>query len=403
MTKESAADGWAGSATMPLHVAGVMSGTSGDGVDAALCRIHEEGGAPQLRVVGHRHTPYPPALREAVLRAMSPRLTRTSELTRLSWRLGLFYAECLEEACGVWQQAIDLVGCHGQTVYHQGAPGEYLGRTLGCTWQIGEASVMAQRLRSPVVSDFRSADIAAGGQGAPLVPMLDWALLRSAHSGRVLQNLGGIANLTAIPTGGALDQVLAFDTGPANMVIDACMRRLLGQEFDRDGEVARQGKAVEPVVRSLLRLPYFAVPPPKSCGREQFGEAFAQRLIRRCRAQGASDADIIATATALTARSVLEAYAKFMASLLAGAPVECVLSGGGAKNRTLVELLRAGWEAMGVTLLPIEHLGLSSEAKEAAAFALLAWLTWHRRPGNVPSATGASRPVVLGRITYASA
>lgn len=385
-----------------LLVAGVMSGTSGDGVDVALCRIRDRAGQPSLRILSHTHTAFPPELREAVLRAMSSRVTHSRELTRLSWRLGSFYAECIAVARDQVRAHIDLVGCHGQTVYHQGRSEQYLDTSFRCTAQIGEPSVLAEYLRCPVVNDFRAADIAAGGQGAPLVPMLDWVVLRSRCVARVLQNLGGIANLTSIPARASLDEVLAFDSGPANMVIDGLMRRLYGRELDRDGDVARTGTPSEPILRRLLEMPYFSTPPPKSCGREEFGEQFVNRLLLSCRARGLADADIVATATALSVRSVLAAYARFVAPQLRGSVVECVISGGGARNPVLMDQLRAGWRSMGAKVRPIEELGIAPEAKEAAAFALLAWLTWHGRAGNVPAATGAAHPAVLGRIAFAS-
>jgi anhydro-N-acetylmuramic acid kinase len=254
-----------------------------------------------------------------------------------------------------------------------------------------------------VVSDFRPADLAAGGQGAPLVPMLDYVMFRSARVSRVLQNLGGIANLTAIPAGAGVDRVLAFDTGPANMVVDRCMQVLYGKAFDRGGKVARSGRVLRAVVERVLREPYFPALPPKSCGREQFGEAFAARFLALCREAGAADADVIATATALTAESVLDAYRRFVGphvgQIAPLAKTEFVVAGGGAKNTTLMAMLREGLEPLGGRLRAMEELGVPAQAKEAVAFALLGWLRWHDLPGNVPTATGASRVVMLGKVT----
>jgi anhydro-N-acetylmuramic acid kinase len=387
-----------------MIVAGVMSGTSADGVDVALCRIapaRAAGGTPTVKLLGHAGFNYPKAVRAAVLAAMDAKAISAAELARLNWRLGEIYADCVERAAAKFGINVALVGCHGQTIYHQGTAARYLGSAVRCTWQTGEASVIAERLRVPVVSDFRPADLAAGGQGAPLVPMLDYVMFRSAKVNRVLQNLGGIGNLTAIPAGAGVDAVMAFDTGPANMVIDACMERLFGQAFDRGGAVSRRGRVIAPVVEQILMQPYFSAPPPKSCGREEFGAAFVAGFISQCKAAGATDADVIATATALTAKSVVAGYRRFVQPHLAAAKTEFVVAGGGAKNATLMAMLRAGLEPLGAKVRPMEELGIPGQAKEAVAFALLAWLTWNGLPGNVLTATGAARPVLLGKVTHA--
>ena len=395
-----------------MIVAGVMSGTSADGVDVAICRISAAADeAPRVKVLGHQAFPYPRAIRSAVLRAMEGEAMPAAEFSRLSWRLGAVYAVCVEKTCadlGMAQPGstgamkLDLVGCHGQTIHHQATLTKYLGALGRATWQIGEAAVLAEHLRCPVVSDFRPADLAAGGEGAPLVPMLDWAMFRSQRVGRVLQNLGGIGNLTALPPGAELSAVLAFDTGPGNMVIDACMRRLYGRNFDRGGAIAKRGRVLEDVLREALRNPFFSAPPPKSCGREEFGEHFAARWITRCRKAGGADADIVATATALTPATIVQAFQHFVQPHMgATRTVEYLVAGGGAKNATLMDMLRTGLEPLGVRIRPMAELGVAPEAKEAVAFALLAWLTWHRLPGNVVSATGAQRPVILGKVSFA--
>lgn len=389
-----------------MVVAGVMSGTSADGVDVALCRIspaRNDGGSPRVKLLGHVGFGYSRAVRAAVLAAMDAKAASVADLSRLNWRLGEFYADCVEKAAEKFEVKVGLVGCHGQTVYHQANAAKYLGSPVRCTWQMGEASVIAERLRVPVVSDFRPADMAAGGQGAPLVPMLDYVMFRSGKVSRVLQNLGGIGNLTAIPAGAGVDGVMAFDTGPANMVIDACMQRLYGKAFDRDGAVARRGRVISPVVAHILEERYFSAPPPKSCGREQFGAGFASRFISLCRKKGAADADVIATATALTAESVLMGYKKFawahLGTMAPLAKTEFVTAGGGAKNTALMGMLREGLHSLGVRVRLMEELGVPGQAKEGVAFALLAWLTWYGLPGNVSSATGAQRPVILGKVT----
>jgi len=389
-----------------MVVAGVMSGTSADGVDVALCRISpakDEGEVPRVKLIGHTGFGYSKAVRAAVLAAMDAKVVSVAELSRLNWRLGAIYADCVEKTAAQFGVKVGLVGCHGQTVYHQGVAAKYLGSGVRCTWQMGEASVIAERLRVPVVSDFRPADMAAGGQGAPLVPMLDYVMFRSAKVNRVLQNLGGIGNLTAIPAGAGVDGLMAFDTGPGNMVIDACMERLYGKAFDRGGAVARRGKVISSVVARILERRYFSVPPPKSCGREEFGAEFATQFILLCRKAGGGDADVVATATALTAESVLVGYRKFVwAHLGTIAPLartEFVLAGGGAKNAALMGMLRERFEALGVKVRLMEELGVPGQAKEGVAFALLAWLTWFGLPGNVTRATGAARRVILGKVT----
>jgi len=389
-----------------MVVAGVMSGTSADGVDVALCRIspaREEGGVPRVRLIGHAGFGYSKSVRVTVLAAMDAKAVSVADLSRLNWRLGAIYADCVEKTAAQFGVKVGLVGCHGQTVYHQGVAAKYLGSGVRCTWQMGEASVIAERLRVPVVSDFRPADMAAGGQGAPLVPMLDYVMFRSAKVNRVLQNLGGIGNLTAIPAGAGVDGVMAFDTGPGNMVIDACIQRLYGKAFDRGGAVARRGKVISSVVARILEQRYFSALPPKSCGREQFGADFVSQFISMCRKAGAGDADVVATATALTAESVLVGSRKFVwAHLGTVAPLartEFVLAGGGAKNAALMGMLRERFEALGVKVRLMEELGVPGQAKEGVAFGLLAWLTWFGLPGNVTRATGAARRVILGKVT----
>ena len=392
-----------------MVVAGVMSGTSADGVDVAVCRISParvKDGTPVVKLLGHLGVSYPKAVRAAVLGAMDADAISVAELARLNWVLGEVYADAVERAREQVGVKVELVGCHGQTVYHQGSAEKFLGKELRATWQMGEASVIAERLRVPVVSDFRPGDVAAGGQGAPLVPMLDYCIFRSAKVSRVLLNLGGIGNFTAIPAGAGIDGVMAFDTGPANMVIDACMRRLYEREFDRDGAVAQSGRVFRDVVEKILQEGYFSTLPPKSCGREQFGETFVSRFIALCRkADGREDRDedVVATATALTAASVVDAYRRFVWGHVGKAAplslVEFVVAGGGAKNDVLLGMLRDELEPLKVKVRLMDELGVPAQAKEGVAFALLAWLSWNGLPGNVPAATGARRAVVLGKVS----
>lgn len=392
-----------------MIVAGVMSGTSADGVDVAMCRVSPGAhGVPRVKVLGHRAMRYPAKLRSAVLAAMNSqdaKSTSTTELARLNWRLGQVYADAVEAAARDAGVKPQLIACHGQTIYHQGAAMKYLGAPVRCTWQTGEAAVIAERMRVPVVSDFRPADMAAGGQGAPLVPMFDFCMFRDAKTNRILLNLGGIANVTVLPARCAAEDVLAFDTGPANMVIDACMDRLFRKGFDRDGATAARGRMLEDVLARLLRARYFSALPPKSCGREEFGEAYSAEFIAACERAGATNEDVIATATALTARTIALAYRRFCKPHLErhanAAAVEMIAAGGGVRNHTLMEMLGDELGTNRVRVRTIEETGVPAAAKEAAAFALLGWLTWHGLPGNVLSATGAKRAVVLGKVTLA--
>jgi anhydro-N-acetylmuramic acid kinase len=382
-----------------MIVAGLMSGTSADGVDVALVRIGPEGAA--LKLLAHCAFPFSPSLRRAVLAAMDAPATTTAELARLNWRLGMEYAEALRNTLIAHPVKLELIGCHGQTIYHQAKPVRYAGRDFACTWQIGETAMLARESGVPVVSNFRPADMLAGGQGAPLVPLLDYTMFRHAKRGRVLQNLGGIGNLTSIPPGCDLSQILAFDTGPANMVIDAVTQALFHKPFDRGGRLAARGRVLEDILQPLLRQPFFSARPPKSAGREQFGTKFVANFLAKCSQQKASPEDAIATATALTASSIGLAYEKFVQPRMQNVPVDFILSGGGASNATLVTMLHEVLRPFGCRITVSDELGLPSQAKEAAAFALLAWQTWHHRPGNVPAATGAREPALLGQITYA--
>ena len=385
-----------------MIVAGVMSGTSADGINVALVRIQSSRGAaahawPKFRLLAQTEFPYPTDVRRAVLAAMNAGEASVADLARLNFVLGELYAEAVLATQQKYRRKIDLVGCHGQTLYHQGEPQPFLGQKPAVTWQTGEGAVIAARVGVPVVSDFRPADMAAGGKGAPLVPFLDYLLYRHSKVGRVVQNIGGIANLTAIPAGATAKQVLAMDTGPGNMVIDAVMDRLFDRPYDHDGNVAASGTVLEHVVEDLLRTPFFVRKPPKTAGREEFGREFVADLMRRCRRSRKED--IVATATALTARSVANALHRFVIKRK-GAFAELVVSGGGAKNATLLSMLSEEVGKLGLTLRLSDEFGLPSEAKEAVAFAVLAFQTWHRQPSNIPSATGATRPAILGKISY---
>ncbi|MGB8260052.1 MAG: anhydro-N-acetylmuramic acid kinase [Terracidiphilus sp.] len=384
-----------------MTVAGVMSGTSADGIDVAVCSISGRSGRPRLKLLAHEGFRFPAALRRAILAAMDAVSISTAELARLNWRLGLAYAEAVQATASKHALALDLIGCHGQTLYHQPQPAKYHGRSFACTWQLGEPALLASALGVPVVSNFRPADMAAGGQGAPLVPLLDYVLFAHPRRARVLQNIGGIANLTAIPAGGTADKVLAFDTGPGNMVIDWLAQELLGRRFDRNGSMAARGTILQPVLRAELSNSYYSQKPPRTAGREQFGRDYAARFLAACRRVSQRPEDALATATALTAETIAASYRRFAHPLLQDTPVDYIVSGGGARNATLMAMLAARLQPLGCQLAASEEFGLPAEAKEAAAFSLLAFETWRRRPGNLPGATGAARPVILGQVTYA--
>lgn len=393
-----------------MIVAGVMSGTSADGVNVALVRIEESDspdssrrtpsrgrGRPRHTLIGHEEFPFPARVRRAILAAMNAEAASVADLARLNFLLGEIYADAVTRTALNSRVKPELVGCHGQTIYHQGESASFLGRKVAVTWQIGEGAVVAARLGVPVVSDFRPADMAAGGKGAPLVPFLDYFLYRDPRVGRIAQNIGGIANLTAIPAGAASRELIAFDTGPGNMVIDGVMQALFERRYDRDGKIAASGKVNESVVDRLLRAPFFRKRPPRTAGREEFGRDYVQRFLQLC--GGLGKADVAATATALTARSIAGAVQHFVLPREKSYR-ELIVSGGGAKNRTLMAMLRRELAGLGIELHHSDEFGVPAEAKEAVAFAVLAYETWHRRPSNVPSATGAVRPAILGKISY---
>ena len=404
-----------------MTVAGLMSGTSADGINVALVRMGDDAGGSRetsraasggrgqecpchtIKLLGHAEYSYPAKVRAAVLAAMNAERARVADLARLNFVLGELYADAVLATQRRFRVKADLVGCHGQTLYHQGEARAFLGRKVAATWQTGEGAVIAARVGVPVVSDFRPADMAAGGKGAPLVPYLDYILFRDSKIGRIVQNVGGIANLTAIPAGAAVSQIFAFDTGPGNMVIDAVTAALFGQAFDRGGKIAASGRVLESVVGPVLRRKFFLAKPPKTAGREEFGREFVGEFLRRC--GRARKEDVVATATALTAQSIADAVRRFVISKSARNSItsfrEMILSGGGARNATLVAMLAKELAPLGVKLRFSDEFGLPSQAKAAVAFAVLAYQTWNRRPSNVRSATGAKRAAVLGKISYA--
>jgi anhydro-N-acetylmuramic acid kinase len=388
-----------------MNVAGIMSGTSADGIDVAIVRIvpartRTRSARPTLTLLAHEGFPYSAALRRGVLAAMNAQSTSTAELARLNWRLGLAYAEAVQSALKKHPTKLNLIGCHGQTLYHQARPAAYAGRTFPCTWQLGEPAAIASATGVPVVSNFRPADMFAGGQGAPLVSLLDYVLFADPKRGRILQNIGGIANLTAIPARATPAAVIAFDTGPGNMIIDALTQTLFNKPFDRNGALAARGRVLVPALKTALRHPFFRLQPPRTAGREQFGREFAAAFLANCQKISPTPEDAIATAAALTAESIARSYVQFVAPHIKRRAVDYIVSGGGAGNRTLMSMLAERLEPLACKVSASAAFGLPVEAKEPAAFALLAWQTWHHLPGNVPAATGAARPAILGQVTY---
>ncbi|HUQ45480.1 MAG TPA: anhydro-N-acetylmuramic acid kinase [Gemmatimonadaceae bacterium] len=373
----------------PLVLVGLMSGTSLDGISAAVVRFSEAPGARiAFDLLAYTSTPYSPEQRHRLGAALHG--TGPAEYCRLNFELGEWLASAAVSAiaeAGIARSDISAIASHGQTVWHEAGHS---------TWQFGESSVIAERTGLDVVSDFRVRDVAASGQGAPLVPIADALLFSSDKSWRALQNLGGIGNVTVVPPGGELTGVRAFDTGPGCAVIDGVVRKLYpGLPYDRDGAIAARGKPVDPIVDALLRDPYFSAPPPKSTGRELFSVPYMEKLIEDCRAAGARDEDVVATAVSLTARSVADAYRRFMPE-----PVEEVLaSGGGAKNPSLMAAIAAAVAPTKVT--DFQKAFFDGEAKEAVAFALLGYLHLMRIPANVPTATGARGRRILGKLTPA--
>ena len=372
-----------------------MSGTSLDGIDVAIIDITGSGFKAKVSVLTSHSVPYPKNIREALV-AISNANAHTGDISRLNFLLGELYVEALEETAergSIPLDSIKLIGCHGQTIFHEGQGSQYLGKKVASTFQIGESSVITERTGIDVISNFRERDMAAGGKGAPLIPYLDYMLIRHRGRGRVAVNIGGIANLTAIPPNTNTDRVIAFDTGPGNLVIDQLVSRItLGrQTFDRDGVIAATGEIDQKLLAKLLRDKYFRQKPPKTAGREQYGSEFVSKLLDT----ELSSEDLIATATALTAESIALGVRNFVLPEMR--VDEIFVSGGGTHNPTLMRMLRKAMDT--VPVMETTEVGLDVDAKEAIAFAVMAYETAHSRPSNVPMATGAKRSVVLGKLT----
>jgi anhydro-N-acetylmuramic acid kinase len=383
------------------RVVGLMSGTSVDGIDAACVRISGSGPDMQVELESFQTVAYPPKLKQRVLSLC--RGGDVTEVALLNFRLGEAFADAALALLGEMAPEpgqVDLIGSHGQTVAHlpRGSSIDPEGRA---TLQLGEPSVIAERTGIATVADFRPRDIAAGGEGAPLIPYVDFCLLRHPTKHRIVQNIGGIANCTVLPAGCTVEEVQAWDTGPGNMVIDECIRFLTNgeQELDADGAFAAQGQVNTGWLEELLRHQFLQARPPKSAGREEFGRAYAESIVAAGRRRGLRDEDIVATITALTAASIAASYQYFAAPHLPDqecTETEVVTGGGGAHNLELMRMLQhrlAPWR-----LLRHEECGIDGDAKEAMGFAILAHETIMGSPSNVPGGTGASRSALLGKI-----
>jgi len=379
-----------------------MSGTSADAIDVALARI--SGAPPRLnaKLLNHTSIRFPTTLRKEILRVAEQQPISAGDLSQLNFRLGETFAEAALDACrrfGIAPKKIELIGSHGQTIFHQGQPVPCLGRPTASTLQIGEASIIAARTGITTIADFRPADIAQDGQGAPLVPYADYVLYRHEKLGRVSLNLGGIANITVISANAKPSQVFAFDTGPANMLIDALVAHYTHnrQRYDKDARLAQQGRSIPALINELMRDPYLKLAPPKSTGREYYGRTYLDKILALGRRHKAKPNDLIRAGTIFTALSIVDALNRFVLPKIK--IQQLIVSGGGSHNPLILGQISAALPK--IQIVPSSQLRVPEDAKEAFAFAVLAYETFHQRPSNVPSATGARRPAILGKISYA--
>lgn len=378
-------------------VVGLMSGTSVDGVDAALVEIEGSGLKTSLRLVEFITYPFPDEVRKRIFRIFAPSRCSVEDICEMNFIIGDIFAQAALEViakAGLKTSGVHLIGSHGQTICHLPRSGSQ--KFIASTLQIGEPAVIAYRTGIVTVGDFRVADIAAGGQGAPLVPYVDYLLFRDEKKTRAIQNIGGISNVTVLPAGGRPEDILAFDTGPGNMIIDGLVQIITrGQKrYDYNGQMASRGVPNEHLLEELLSHPFISKPPPKTTGREEFGLNFVRDIFDAARTLKISKFDLLATATAYTAECIYQNYARF---ILPEYDIwEILVCGGGMHNLTLMELLRKKFHP--IQIRSVDDYGLMSDAKEAIAFAVLANETINGNPGNIPSATGADQPVILGKI-----
>ncbi len=381
-------------------VIGLMSGTSVDGVDAALVEIRGHGLDTQVELIGFHSHPFTSPVRERIFDLFQPETSSVDEICQMNFLIGENFAEAALSVirdARLGMEEIDLIGSHGQTVYH--LPPQTGAQYIPSTLQLGEPAVISYRTGIPTIANFRVADLAAGGQGAPLVPYVDFLLFRQPDRTVALQNIGGISNVTLIPAGATGSDVLASDTGPGNMIIDSVMEILTNGEekYDNAGQFAAQGSVSESLLEDWLGHPFISAPPPKTTGRETFGRQFAHQAIKQAQDQDVGQADLVATLTAFTAETIFDYYRRF---LFPHCSVDAIyISGGGVHNLTLMEHLKTLFQP--IPLLPIDSIGFSSDAKEAIAFAVLANEAVHGHPTNLPRVTGASQPMVLGTFSPA--
>jgi anhydro-N-acetylmuramic acid kinase len=386
-----------------MRVVGLMSGTSADGIDVAVARI--SGAPPNLSAKLEHATaiPFPSEIRKTILRVANGAESSSAEISELNFTLGNLFADAVIKACHKFRvplSSVALIGSHGQTIFHQGNPSRVRGtRHSASTLQIGEPSIIAARTGITTIGDFRPADMAVGGQGAPLVPFVDYLLYRDPKIGRVALNIGGIGNVTVIPAGAKAENVFAFDTGPGNMIIDALMQHFSAGKlrFDFNAEFAITGKVWPRLLNLLLKDNYFRIRPPKSAGREQFGETYAEQIIKWGKKNRANPADLVRTATSFTALTIIDAWHRYIAPR--AKIKQLIVAGGGAHNPLIMAQLAAALN--GVEVITSAALGVPEDGKEAFAFAILAYETFHGRPANLPSATGAKRRAILGKVCYA--
>jgi len=376
-------------------VVGLMSGTSVDCIDAALISITGSGTSTKFKQLAFVSHQYPKGFREFVLRNSLPGTGSVDTISTLNILIAQFFVDAVKAVARkarIPLAKIDLIGSHGQTVHHLPTAQRLFGKSVRSTLQIGDPSTIAKLTGIVTVGDFRTGDMALGGQGAPLVPYFDFLAFRSATKNRALLNIGGIANITLLPKNCSVREVLAFDTGPGNMVVDALMKKLYRKEFDENGSVALQGRILTDVIRFMLAHPYLKQAPPKSTGREVFGKMFVDEILRRSR--GARKQDIVATTTEFTSLTIYQQYGQFLRKRCR--LDELIVSGGGVHNGYIMEALRRYFAP--AKIMTSDELGISSDSKEAVCFAILANETISGNPSNVPGVTGASRPTILGKI-----
>lgn len=384
------------------HVVGMMSGTSVDGVDAALVEISGTDSEPKVKLLAFENKPYPPQVREKIFSLFTPANATVDKVGYMNFLLGEIYAKSalsVIEKAGMKPEKIDVIGSHGQTIWHAPIPESPDGIPVAYTVQIGEGSVIAERTGILTVSDFRVADMAAGGQGAPLVPFSEYLLYRREKETILLQNIGGIGNMTVMPAGAKPRDVFAFDTGPGNMIIDAVISAVTGGEktYDAGGETAAKGRVCNALLDILKEEPYYHQPLPKTTGREHFGVQYTEKILSWWKENPIPVEDLLATVTDLTAYSIADAYERYVLPKYRAS--EIIVGGGGSYNATLLRFMKERFAPHGVAVRTQEDLGLSSDAKEAVAFALMADCCMRGKVNTLPSVTGAEHPAVMGKIS----